>query len=379
MKESVNNENKNDVMRVLNIMGSLDRGGQETTIMHHYRNLDRNLVQFDFLLTDQSAAYGNFEAEAIAMGARIFKRPLRSKKPYQNAKALKHLLQTHPEIQAVHIHNYSPLIGIDTWIAQRCGIPMRIAHSRCEMIPMPLYQRIFRPLLRSTATHWLACSEQAGISLYGEKAKDDPRFQILPNARPLDDFYFNDAVRNKQRLAMNVANDVFVWINVGRLVEQKNQGFLLKTFAQALQYNPRQILWIAGAGPNEKQLMDQARALNISDKVFFLGLRKDIAQLLQAADGFVLPSLFEGLPGTAIEAQAAGLPCLLADTIAKETKITDLVEFLPIDQGIEIWSKHMCDFSIENIHEDTSEAMIQAGYNINTAATNLMNLYLHNN
>ena len=357
-------------------MGSLDRGGQETTIMHHYRHIDRNQVQFDFLLTDQPSAPENFESEALEMGARIFRRPMRSKHPYQNAKALWTLLKAHPEIQVVHIHNLSPLIAIDTWIAKRCHVPMRIAHSRCETLDMPRYQKMFRPLLRATATNWFTCSKQAGISLFGKKALNDVRFQILPNARPIKPFLFDSEIRQKKRKELGIDNHTFAWINVGRLTEQKNQLFLLEVFAQSLNRHKEQILMIAGAGDLLEKLQAKARALGIFDKVHFLGLRKDIAELLQAADLFLLPSLYEGLPGTVIEAQAAGLPCLIADTIAPESKITDLVQFLPIDKGYDPWTDTVAGIQKIDASRVNMDAMItRAGYDIASASARLMKLY----
>ena len=134
------------------------------------------------------------------------------------------------------------------------------------------------------------------------------------------------------------------------------------------------VLLVVGDGELWDELEKKSTLLNLGDKVRFLGQRDDVPDLLQAADIFVLPSLHEGLPGVAIEAQAAGLPCLLANTITKSAKVTEYIEFLSIDKGVEIWAERMLAYR-DFCRLDTYEDVRKTGYDIHDAAKWLEEFY----
>ena len=363
------------MIRVLNIMGSLACGGAETTVMNFYRNIDRSRIQFDFLVTDNGHEH-YYKAEALSLGARVFTRPMRTKHPIRNALELYKILKKNPDIRIIHIHNFLSLVAIDTLLAMLLNVPIRIVHSRCEIPQASAIHRLFQPLLRATATHWFACSTEAGISLFGKDAPHNKKFMLFPNARNLDPYRFSQEKRYEVRRALGL-NNKLVLLNIGRLYEQKNQTFLLKAFALAAKKNPNTVLLIAGDGELRTDLKKNATALGLDNHVQFLGLRDDIPELLQAADIFVLPSLFEGLPGGAIEAQAAGLPCLLSDTVTRETKVTNNVEFLPIDEGPDVWAERIVNCRAYS-RSDAIDNVRRAGYDIVDAAGKLAEFYAAN-
>ena len=361
------------MIRVLNVMGGLELGGAETTVMNYYRYIDRTKVQFDFLITIDEKNY--YEDEAISLGARIFRRPMRTRNPIKNARKLAKVLAENPEIRTVHIHNSSSVVAIDCLIAMLRKLPIRVVHSHSALSSKSLIHRAFQPLIRFATTHWVGCSVEAGRSMFGEKAWDcTNKAQIFMNARDLEFFRYNPDQRQQMRKRLQICNQLVV-IHVGRLVAPKNQTFLLEAFSQAVKTKPDMILLIAGDGELHAQLVSKASELNLSGNIRFLGMRGDIPDLLQVADIFVLPSLYEGLPGVAIEAQAAGLPCLLSDTVSSESKITDLVGFLPINKGPEIWAERMLAYSDFN-RRDTLEDVRKSGYDIRDEAKRLENFYL---
>ena len=361
------------MIRVLNIMGSLNCGGAETTVMNLYRNIDRTEIQFDFLIIGYEENY--YEKEAVSLGARVYRRPLRfSKDTFKSMKVLAQILKEHPEIKIVHIHSHSPSAAIDVLIARLFGVFTRIVHSHSAHPVFTLRQKLFRPFLRALATHWLCCSSEAGMSLFGKNASKSSRFLILPNARELETFRYSPSIRESVRIKMCL-EEQFVAISTGRLDIPKNLSFLLEAFTCARERQPNLLLLLAGDGPLFSELSSQTDKLNLGSSVRFLGRRDDVSDLLQAADIFVLPSLYEGLPGAAIEAQAAGLPCLISDKVTRECKVTDNVEFLPINEGSEIWAERMLAYQGFNRH-DTLEDVHRAGYDISEVANKLEMFYI---
>ena len=360
------------MIRVLNMI-NLDCGGAETTVMNFYRNIDRSRVQFDFLVTDDGREH-YYEAEAISLGARVFPRPMRTRHPIRNTLVLYKILKENPDIRIIHIHNYLSFVAVDTLLTMFLGVPVRIAHSRSAIPRASVIHRFFQPLLRATATHWFACSTEAGISLFGKDAPNHRKFVFYPNARDIEQLRLNTKNRNNVRQALKLGSKA-VLLHIGRLNVAKNQFFLLEACSAAIRINPDLVLLIAGDGELREELENAAAKLGLGSTVRFLGFRDDIPDLLHAADMFVLPSLFEGLPGGAIEAQAAGLPCLLSNTITRETKVTNNVEFLPIDKGTSVWAERMANCHTYS-RNDAIDDVRRAGYDIVDAAKRLTEFYI---
>ena len=362
------------MIRVLNVMHSLTLGGLETTVMNYYRNINRSKVQFDFLITSEHRDY--YEDEAISLGARVFRRPWRTRKPIQNAVKLALVLTNNPEIKIVHMHSSNSIAAIDAFVAALCQISVRVVHSHSELAKFqPPLQRLHRPLLRIIATHWVGCSDQAGLALFGERAwSSSNKTMLCYNARDLKVYRYDSERRRVKREELGIESN-FALIHVARLDVSKNQGFLLEAFSHVMKSDPSIVLLMAGDGELRSILENQSSALGLDDCVRFLGQRDDIADLLQASDVFVLPSLYEGLPGAAIEAQAVGLPCLLSDKVSLETMITDEVEFLPITNGPNIWAERILSLR-EYERRNSQQKMRTAGYDILQEAKKLEEFYL---
>jgi glycosyltransferase EpsF len=358
---------------VLNIISQLFCGGAEATIMNYYRNIDRSRIQFDFLVTSYEKCY--YDDEAISLGARIFRRPMRTRKPISNMLAFIRLLRRHKEIKIIHIHHYLPMAAlIDVVLAWLCGVPVRIVHSHLVLKRMSVMQKICRPILRLFTTHIVSCSIEAGISMFGIKPAEENKIFLYYNARDITKFIYDPIVRNAMRKSLGI-DDSFMIINIGRLEPQKNHLYLLEIFAELIKYYQNVLLFIVGDGYLKETIEAKISSLRLYGKVHLLGLRNDIHDLLQAADLFVLPSLTEGLPGVVIEAQIAGLPCLLADTITPECKLTDLITFIPINTGTTVWIDKILHSKNNSTRGNMSEKIIAAGYNIKEAAKKLENFY----
>lgn len=248
--------------------------------------------------------------------------------------------------------NFFPL-----FVAKYCGIKTRISHSHLAE-SRNLYTNILAWLTRMVSTDYIACGEKAGRFLYGKKP-----FTIFNNAVNLNSYVFNSKKRVKARKALEIGEDTVVLGNVGRFSKQKNHIFLLKLFAEYHNYNRNSVLLLIGDGELKNYLKKEAYNLKIDKSVKFLGQLDDVTDMLQAMDLFVQPSLFEGLSLAAIEAQAAGVPCVFSDSVTKETKLTPNVSFISLNAPITEWIE-TCEEMSNLGHSNTTNDLRKNGYDI---------------
>ena len=354
--------------RILQVVTYMGRGGIETMLMNHYRRIDRSKVQFDFLVHRDFRA--DFDDEIEALGGRIFRIPPMNPASASYRKALSDFFRKH-SYRVVHCHlNY--MSGVVLAAAKKAGVPVRIAHAHtASMNPgwKQYARQLCKYLIPSTATHLLACSTNAGKSVFRKHP-----FSLMPNAIDTERFRFSEAVRQKMRKELDLGG-CFTVMHVGRLTYPKNHEFLLDAFACLLEKAPKAKLVLVGDGELREAVEQKAGQLP-AGSVLLLGTRNDIPQLLQAADVFAFPSHFEGLPVTMIEAQAAGLPCVMSNTVTDECIVTDLVTALPIDDP-KAWAEEILK-KRETPRTDRLAEIQAAGYDIHTAAEKLTRFYLRN-
>lgn len=351
-------------VRILQVLASLDRGGAETMIMNLYRNIDKNKIQFDFVVNDRVEEYA-YESEIKKLGGRIFRMPkykISNYFPYKNAWI--QLISQHPEWKIVHGHHTSPAsIYLKVAKAFNCKT---IAHSHIAGEEKTVKSRmkiIMRYPLRYIAHYLFACSRAAGEWLFGEKECNRDNFYVLNNAIDAKKFSFNVSVRNEKRKELQL-EDKYVIGHVGRFQTQKNHTFLIDIFKGVADKYENAVLLLVGDGELRPSLEKKVNHLGLSDKVIFTGVRADISDLMQAMDVFVFPSLYEGLPVTLIEAQASGLPCVVSDTITKEIYLTNLIKSVELSSTVKEWSEEILNFKIESNKRDTSKEIIGAGYDV---------------
>lgn len=361
--------------RVLNLITSLDRGGAETMIMNYYRHIDRSKVQFDFLVNRKNV--GAYEQEIQSLGGRIYRMgPMYPLQFNEYKRSFRNFLHQHPEYRIIHSHleerSYFPLR-----IAKEERIPVRISHAHNAyqgFNAKTLFRDYFRFRLPPYPTHRFACSEEAGIWLYGKAAMDSNQVSIIHNAIDGSQYTYSPRKRNEMRAQLGLSNS-FVLGNIGRMAPQKNQAFLLDIFATVHSMHPHSKLIIMGTGELEEQLHSHAEKLHIANDVIFAGSVPNVPDYLQTLDVFLLPSLFEGLPVSLIEAQASGLPALAADTITRSSDISGHVEFLPLKAGAQHWAREALKFK-DQPRIDAVGMLREHQYDINTQAAQLQQFYL---
>ena len=364
-------------IRVLHENVIMDPGGIETLIMNIYRHIDRDVVQFDFMVHRPEQAF--YEDEIQALGGRIYRTPRFNPLPgaYQSYKnGMEDILIRHPEYRILHAHaelNLWPLM-----VAKKLGIPTRIAHSHNARTKVNLkyfFLLYEQAKIKKYCTDMFMCSTPAGQWSFGEEAVAAGQVKFIKNGIEAERFAYSEAVRIRKRQELGL-RDKFVVGHVGRFMDQKNHAFLVDVFSQIYKRNPNSVLMLVGDGRLMAQVKSKVHARGIDDAVLFLGNRSDVNELMQAMDVFVLPSLWEGLPLTGIEAQTAGLPVILADTITKEVQVTDNISWMSLDNTAQEWANRILSAYCSLKRKDGRQQVANAGFDIRTTAQWLQEFYI---
>lgn len=361
-------------IRILHVLGNLNIGGAESRIMDLYRNCDRNVLQFDFAVHTGKHTY--YEEEVKTLGGRIYRLPrFRFWNYFSYKKAWQRLFREHSEFRAVHGHMTSTA-AIYLPVAKRAGIPITVAHARSAGVDPGLKGRLtlfLRKNLKTKTDYCFACSRLAAEAVFGKEALKADQVMILPNTIQGKLYRYDEAKRNEMRHRLGVS-DQFVIGHVGRFHPCKNHSYLLEIFSAFRKLHPRTVLLLLGEGGQMDAVRKKAETLGISEDVRFLGNHARIQDYYQAFDTFVFPSYYEGMPGSVVEAQAAGLPCLVSDRVTKEVVFTDLVTFLDIEAPAEQWAERI-EQTGENRERDMYEKVIAAGFDAADQAAFLQKFY----
>ena len=365
-------------LRVLQVVGNMNRGGAETLLMNLYRKIDREKVQFDFVVHDRKK--GDYDDEIKALGGKIYYVP--------RYNGINHLLYVkewrqfflaHPEYPIIHGHMRSTA-SIYLKMAKKFN-KIAIAHSHGTSSRGNVIERSVKALMqypiRYTADYFFACSKKAGIWLFGTKICNGRNFFILKNAIDSAEFVFSEEIRDKVKNDLDLKGH-YVIGHVGNFDYQKNHFFLIDIFNCVCKKDSACSLVLVGSGSVSLQKKIQEKVLKngLTDKVRFLGKRTDVKDLLNAIDIFVFPSHHEGLGIVAVEAQANGLKCILSDKIPQEVKILENLEFLSLKAPIEYWADRILAYKDGYMREDMQKEVKAAGYDIKDTAQWLTEFYL---
>ena len=324
---------KSKPVRVLHVLQRMEAGGTQAFLMNLYRNIDREKVQFDFLVEYSERQFYDDEIESL--GGRIYRATLREDLNLPKfIRYLRMFFKEHGEYDIVHCHAYT--VGYFVLrAAERAGVIVRIAHSHSNnmsgaTVPLKIAMRSLFPM---HATDLMACSYDAGSFLFGSR-----RFTVVKNAIDVDKFQFNPEIRKEVRTELGLDNS-FVVGNVGRLHHQKNQSFLLDVFRAICLLRDDVQLLMVGSGPLKGELVEKAERIGVLDRLTLLENRSDMERLYQAMDVFVLSSLYEGLGIVAIEAQSSGLPTICSDGVSEDANISSLFRRVPPGASASSWAQ----------------------------------------
>lgn len=362
------------MIRVLHSVSNMDRAGIETMIMNYYRHIDRNKVQFDFLCNKQKP--GAYDDEILKMGGRIFHSPgLNPLKWKQYEESVIDILNNNKDIKIVHSHNGA--FSLQAQIAaKKQGIKNRIVHVHGTKIDFNLklpLKMLYKTKLKKYANNYWGCGTEAVKYYFGQETINSNNYLVIRNAIDEDRFIYNETKRNEIRSKYNL-DSKFVIGNVARFMKQKNHTFTLDLFKEIVEKEPNAVLVLLGDGELLDEMKNKAKSLNIENSVMFLGNVNNVNEMYQAMDLFLLPSLFEGLPVVGIEAQAAGLKCVMSDTVTNEVAITENVQFIGLNRPINEWVDAILknrQYERKNMKDD----IINAGYSIKEEAKKLQEIY----
>ncbi|MBO0479512.1 glycosyltransferase [Vagococcus fluvialis] len=374
-----------EVIRVMQVGMTENRGGLESYIMNLYRNIDRNKIQFDFFtLKGQKIAY---QEEIESMGGRIYDIG------YKKREILNHYLRfpvtffkKHPEIKIIHFHKTS-LIDIDyVLLSHFSQVPIRIIHSHSSS-NMFKSGRLIKTIeswnvknIDKFVTNKLACSKVAGEWLF-----PGSDYKIVKNTIDTSKFKFNHLNRIEIREKYHIPLDAYVIGHIGYFTDVKNHSFIIDIFIKLIQSGENFYLVLIGDGQLKEEILEKVKRHGLSDKVIFTGSVDSVYKYLSAMDLFILPSKFEGFPISAVEAQCSGLPTLLSDSITNEVKILENCSFLPINSSDKWKEKIMEEKKIKNeifnesdyelLRKKASLSVKENGYDIEVEAMNMENFY----
>ena len=363
-------------VRVLQVIGAMDRAGAETVIMNLFRRMDPSKVVFDFMVHEQREC--DYDAEIEKLGGHIYRIPrftVANAPMYK--RACRDVFAQHPEIQVVHGH-----IGSSSYLyldeAHKAGCAT-VVHSHRENGSQSLRVRLYQLLVlpaRGVADRFLACSKEAGIDRFGRDVVEGPRFGLMNNGIEVARFACDDETHLAMKRKLGYG-DVPLVGNVARLTPEKNQPFLFEVFAEILKKMPDARLVLLGRGPSEDELRQRVEEMGIAENVEFLGIRDNVDEYMKAFDAFVFPSIVEGFPMAMVEAQAAGAPAFYATTVPECVKLAGATRRLPLESGAAAWAEEVVA-AMANPPERMQGArdVIANGYEIDDVAAGMERFYL---
>lgn len=362
---------------VLQVLAGLNLGGAESRIMDITRNLSDTKVSYDFLLHNNNENNDYYEEEAKALGCHIYRVPrFLFYNLFSYKKAMKKFFEAHPEIDIVQGHITSSA-SIYLPIAKKAGVKVTIAHARSAGVDAGVkgkLTRLLRKNLYKKTDYMWTCSKEAAVSVFGKKNAD--RAVFIPNAISVDKFVVSDdhstingenlEERSRKISEANGLKDKLVIGHIGRFHYAKNHEFLINIFCDIKKKCDNAVLMLVGDGETKKAIESMAQSLGIKDSVIFAGNQKDVAAYYKTFDILVFPSRYEGLPGTIVESQAAGVPALCSDTITKDMAVTDYVEYMSLLESPEKWADKVLEIvkKKDSLSDNPELALKEKGFDI---------------
>lgn len=352
------------MIRLLNVISSLNNAGTEKVVMNYLRNMDHSQIVQDFLVLDMGDGY--YEEEIKQYGGQIYKIPSFMQAPIANLKARRKFFKEH-RYDIVEVH--SPAVNRYGYCkeAKKAG-SIAIFHLHSTNLPKGLLGAYCLRQIRKYSDQIVSCSKKAAeVSLRGICDK------VIPNAINFDDYKFDEQKREKIRAELDIEENIKVIGHVGRFSLEKNQIFLMRAFGKAAEKRDDLILYLKGFGSNLSAIKDEAKRLNITDKVIIDDSGSEAKDVYNIFDVFVLPSLHEGLPVVSLESQINGLQMIASDSVSGETNLFGTAQYLRLDE--DLWAEKFMEEGIYQRADIDRADVVKTGYDITTAANERLQEY----
>lgn len=360
-------DNKNQPIRIAQVMGKMEKGGVESVVMNFYRHIDKTKFQFDFFVDSDSSCPQ--EKEIRSLGGKVYKIA-----PYQKIKNNMNDLEVlFKKNNYKIVHSQLTTMSIFSLrVAKKCNIPIRICHghntaSKGET-KKNILKYILRPLSKNYATDYCACSKYAGEWLFGKNAD----VTIFANAIDLNKFKHDEKTAEVLKKELNIKNK-FIIGHIGRFCFQKNHDFLIDIFNEIYKKNNDSVLLLIGEGDLSDRIKDKVKSLHLEKSVVFLGVKENVWDYYKVMDAFVLPSHYEGLGIVAIEAQASGIPTIVSDAVPNEADVTNLIKHISLKKSAEEWANKIIEY--KNLKNTDYHNNRLSDYDINIECKKLEKYY----
>lgn len=359
-------------VRVLQCTSQLSAGGVQSFLLNYSAYMDKNQIIFDYIVqTDEKCEYDDMVEKDGSIIHRVTSMNI-SIKSYMND--LYKILKKHPEYQIVHANlNFRNIFSL--LAAKKAGVKVRISHSHsnyeAENILKKIRRGVFRILLPLVTTDYWACSELAGVCLYGK----NKNVKVIHNAIQTEKFLYSETIREAIRKKMNIESKE-VWLHVGMFGKVKNHDFLIELFAFYLKKNPETVLILCGDGDEKVNIEKKVKNYNISDKVYFMGKINNVCDFYNVADIMLCTSLYEGLPLVCIEAQASGCAIVASNGVPEEA-LWNINTVRCEDWDLDTWERSIKTTLESKVDRKKLNVNCKnAGYDIKTEARKLEQKYL---
>ncbi|WP_052342636.1 glycosyltransferase family 1 protein [Bacillus sp. EB01] len=347
-----------------------DMDGITNVILNYFRAMDKSDIQFDFVVPNTIRS--ELEEEILSYNSQIYKIEGRMRNPIRYINKLIKIIKNN-KYDIIHAHGNSCTLAIEMYAAKKSGVLIRIPHSHNSKTKYKIFHVLLRNSFDSYYTHGFACGTKAGRWLYKEKP-----FEVINNGIDISKYIFNKNTREEYRQKLNLKDDNILIGHVGHFNYQKNHDYLIEVFKELYKLNPKFRLMLIGEGALKNDIEQKTKEMGLSEFIYFVGKSFEVPNLMQAMDMIVMTSRFEGLPLTLIEAQAACLPCFVADTVSNEVEITDLVRFISLNQKPNEWASIIVNNNPKDrslILEQVKNKIISSGFSIKENAQKMKELY----
>lgn len=359
--------------RLLCITANMNTGGAETFLMKMYRAIDRSKYQMDFCVATEQNYYAD---EIRNLGGKIYLIPLKSKHPIASFNAIRSLVKSNSYKSVLRINQHA-LSTVDLLAAKSGGasrLAMRSSNASSGSRFSDLLHRFFRPLTLLVPNIRFAPSKDAAEYTFGKGCIEKKVASLLYNGLDTNRFRFDPNERASLRKELNLGDNLVVG-HVGRFNYQKNHAWLIEVFLEVYKRNPGAILLLVGDGSLFGDVKRKVDYLGLSGNVKFMGVQSDIPCIMSSMDVLVLPSFYEGMPNVVIEAQANGLPCVVADSVTQEAAVTDLVKFVGLSEASKTWADTIEEVVSHQVHRSSYADLMRArGYEIKKCAERFVEL-----
>lgn len=367
-------------IRILQIISNLETcNGITSYLLNYYKNIDLNKFQIDFLVCKDmnTDSQKNFEFLSKNGSHIYYLQQIGIKNMFGALRKMNDFFRKNAsKYDIVHCHMLNNG-AFFLHYAKKYGVRIRILHSHVTQSADIIFKKIRNdlliPIAIKNATHYFACSEEAGKFIFKKN-----NFIVINNAINIERFKYNEKIRRNMREKFKIREEDIVIGNVGRLCPQKNQLFLLDIFKKMSDKKLNLKLIMIGDGPWKYDIQNKMEKMKLEQNIILLEPQENIENFYQMFDLFLFPSRYEGLGIVLIEAQTSGLKCYASDVIPTRAQITENYYVQSLEDSDEEWAEKILEILKDNSQRESKEENARMyGYDIKNESKKLEKIYIN--